>query len=350
MIPKISIIIPCYNAVPYIDRAMESIVNQTIGIENLEIICVNDASTDNTYEKLLEWEAKYSDNIMVVTYEENLRQGGARNVGLTYASAEYVGFLDIDDWIEPDMYETLYNIMISDEYDVVKGKFIYEYHGSQMDACETDTNKREDQRYIFPKKNGWYVSHMQGVGNIGNYGSVNTAIYKKALILDNELWFPEKVSYEDNYWGEIFKLYIGRLYIADKIVYHYCINADSTTTNRNNIKQLERLGIECMILEKYKKLGAFDTFYEDLMWSFMERFFFHSMHIIYTRFDYIPDIMPYMKRKIMHYFPDYRNHPNMNCLSEFRKKQLEILEGDEKDYVEKMLAAREEYLTEVGLI
>lgn len=69
----ISVIIPCYNVEEYIDRCMESLANQTIKIENLEIILVNDASTDGTLDKLYEWEQRFPENIVVVTYEKNIR-------------------------------------------------------------------------------------------------------------------------------------------------------------------------------------------------------------------------------------------------------------------------------------
>lgn len=93
MKPLISIIIPCYNVEKYIDRCLESVVNQTIGIENLEVLCVNDASTDGTLNKLHSWERRYPNEIAVITYEVNQRQGGARNIGMKYANAEYFGFI-----------------------------------------------------------------------------------------------------------------------------------------------------------------------------------------------------------------------------------------------------------------
>ena len=94
---KISVIIPCYNAQAYIPRCLHSIFSQTIGMETLEIILVNDASTDHTLDILLQFENKFPDSVIVVNLEQNIRQGGARNVGLSYASGEYVAFLDADD-------------------------------------------------------------------------------------------------------------------------------------------------------------------------------------------------------------------------------------------------------------
>lgn len=108
----------------YIDRCLSSVVQQSIGMEHMQIILVNDASTDNTLEKLLLWETRYSDNILVITYEQNLRQGGARNIGLNYATGDYIGFVDSDDWIEPDMYEVLVEKMFEGVYDVVNCQLI----------------------------------------------------------------------------------------------------------------------------------------------------------------------------------------------------------------------------------
>ncbi len=105
---KISVIIPCYNVVSYIDRCLSSVMEQSIGLENVEVICVDDASVDNTVEKLLVWEQTYPDSIIVVKSGKNGRQGTARNIGLTYASGDWVAFIDSDDWIEPDYLERLY--------------------------------------------------------------------------------------------------------------------------------------------------------------------------------------------------------------------------------------------------
>ena len=69
---KISIIIPCYNVEEFIDRCLISIINQTIDLRHMEIILINDASTDSTLEKLRQWEQKYHDNIILITYNENL--------------------------------------------------------------------------------------------------------------------------------------------------------------------------------------------------------------------------------------------------------------------------------------
>lgn len=164
---KISVIIPCYNVENYLDRCMETIVNQTIGIENLEVILVNDASTDGTLDKMKVWEDKYPEDIMLVTYEQNIRQGGARNVGMSYASCDYIGFVDSDDWIELDMYENLYRIAVEGDYDCVKGKF---ERNESIDDVHIYNEPGEDQEYHFECVDGFYVQEIDKIGNIGIWG------------------------------------------------------------------------------------------------------------------------------------------------------------------------------------
>ena len=108
MAKKISIIIPCYMVEQYIDRCVNSLLNQSIGLENLELIFINDASPDLTLSKLLDYEQLYPESILIIDSKENMKQGGARNLGLMYASADYIGFVDSDDWVEPTMFEKLY--------------------------------------------------------------------------------------------------------------------------------------------------------------------------------------------------------------------------------------------------
>ena len=100
---------------------MTSLANQTIGIEKLQLIFVDDASDDGgeTWNCLLEFESHYPEQVTVVHLDENIRQGGARNVGLEYAQADYIGYVDGDDWLESAMYERLYQCMKEYNCDIV---------------------------------------------------------------------------------------------------------------------------------------------------------------------------------------------------------------------------------------
>lgn len=102
---KVSIIVPVYNASDYLDTCLETLVNQTI--DNIEIIAIDDASTDNSLDILNDYASRYY-NLRVYKNEKNLGQGMTRNKGIALANGEYIGFLDADDYVGLNMYKTMY--------------------------------------------------------------------------------------------------------------------------------------------------------------------------------------------------------------------------------------------------
>lgn len=324
----ISVIIPCHNVSDYIDRCMQTVVNQTIGIERLQIILINDASTDNTLSKLLEWRNFFPDEITVVTYENNLRQGGARNIGIHLAKASYIGFVDSDDWIELDMYETLYKYAKNKKYDYVSGKFIREHFPGEKSFNEENCEKnRADQSYEFECREGFYVNNIKESGNNGALGGIWSAVYKKDVIINNNVFFPENIAYEDNYWGSVLGLYMKNLYIADKIIYHYFISPRSTVTEKNALHHLDRLNIEILKVEEYKRRGAFPLLYKELELEFIKLFYLNTLYIIFMKFNYIPEgVFEFMKDRLLFYFPDYKENPGLKECTARERLLLSLLD------------------------
>jgi len=117
---KISVIVPCYNAVAYLEQCFSSLEKQTIGITQLEIIFVNDASTDTTGAIIEQYREKYPDSVKTIHLEENRRQGGARNAGIAQATGEYIAFLDADDWMDINAYEVLYQYVKIQNVDIIQ--------------------------------------------------------------------------------------------------------------------------------------------------------------------------------------------------------------------------------------
>ena len=127
--PKVSVIIPVYNVEQYLHECLDSVINQTL--KEIEIICVDDGSTDSSLEILKEYAAK--DNRITVIAQENLHAGVARNAGLTVAKGEYVHFLDSDDWVDLDTYEKLYNIIKKQNVNLIKFKsYTYDSQKNQI--------------------------------------------------------------------------------------------------------------------------------------------------------------------------------------------------------------------------
>lgn len=272
---KISVIIPCYNVQEYIDRCLELVTNQSIGLEHLEIILIDDASTDGTLEKMLQWERKFPDQIIVITYEENLRQGGARNVGLRYATGEYIGFVDSDDCIDHEMYEVLHSQMSLGSYDAVN--------------CQLIRMVNNDKPSDFKPE----------------WGGIVTGLYTRELVLEHDVWFPEHMAYEDNYWGPLIRHYAKRILKVERALYYYYVNRNSTVMGRNQLHQLDRMEIEKMLLEEYIQRGIFDNEKDQIFDEFFEMYYLNTWFIIFTRFDDIPDVLPEMRRTIGKFYPDY---------------------------------------------
>jgi glycosyltransferase involved in cell wall biosynthesis len=299
---KISIIIPCYNVEKYIERCIKSILEQSIGLESLELIFVNDASTDSTLSILLEFEKKYSDNILVVDLPENCRQGTARNVGINYASADYIGFVDSDDWIEPNMFERLYSKIQQYNCDAVACRYFIDYpNGKFIGNANGEDSFITSTTAIKDKEISWQIGFSCGVWN---------TIYRKSLIMDNQIFFPEKLTYEDNYWTSIIRLYVKSFYMLEENLYHYCVNLSSTIQLINSSHHLDRLKIELMKLDTYKEMGIFNIYHDEIELEFLNTFYVNTVHILFTRFDPIPiNVIFYIVEYVLDLFPNYKNNP-----------------------------------------
>lgn len=117
--PKVSIIVPIYNSETYLEECLDSIINQTL--KEIEIICVNDGSTDNSLDILNRY-ASNDDRITIIN-KQNTGYGNSMNVGIDHAKGEYIGIVESDDYIKPHMYETLYNKAIEHDLDLIRADF-----------------------------------------------------------------------------------------------------------------------------------------------------------------------------------------------------------------------------------
>ncbi len=119
---KVSVIIPMYNSENTIEECLDSLVAQSFFGE-MELIIVDDSSTDASRKKAVNYEMKYPDNIMIICLETNAGPGNARNIALQYAAGEYIGFVDSDDAVQPTMFEKMYNEAVKNKADFVDTGF-----------------------------------------------------------------------------------------------------------------------------------------------------------------------------------------------------------------------------------
>jgi glycosyltransferase involved in cell wall biosynthesis len=115
---QVSAIVPCYNVLAYIDKCLETLVQQTLTA--IEIITINDASTDGTGARLNEWQSQYPKTIKVIHHQTNLGLPAARNSGLAVAKGECIGFVDSDDYVDTTMFAKLYQALINNNADIAE--------------------------------------------------------------------------------------------------------------------------------------------------------------------------------------------------------------------------------------
>ncbi|MDR0810870.1 MAG: glycosyltransferase [Paludibacter sp.] len=212
----VSVLIPCYNTANYLHRCLDSIVNQTL--REIEIICINDASTDNSAQILQKY-AESDNRIKVITFSENRGVAVARNVGIQQAQGEYLGFVDSDDYVDLNFYEKLYFRAKNADAEVVK---------AQVSQLNTDNST---------------VSYNIDI-KLSNKTIFTTffwlAIYKRELIQKNNIRFLEGFVYAED---RIFPLTAS--YLANKMetvsntCYHYIRRNDSTDSLLLNKKKIE---------------------------------------------------------------------------------------------------------------
>jgi len=187
---KISIIIPVFNVENYIREALESIVKQTIGLENLEVIMVNDCSTDKSGAIINEYASRY-DNFKALHLPENSGAAGKpRNIGLKKATANYLMFLDPDDYYTDDACEVLYNKIIAEDADIVFSRYLY-IHNNKRNKIGKSFNPFENEGEIKLK------SSDDDLRIFTIAPSLWTKIIKKNLIIDNNITFPEGIPGQD---------------------------------------------------------------------------------------------------------------------------------------------------------
>ena len=312
---KVSVIVPCYNVENRIDRCVMSLMNQTIDKEMLEIILVNDASTDDTLQHLLDWEKEYPENILVINLSENVRQGGARNVGLEYASGDYIGFVDYDDYVNENMYEEMYSALISKEVDcVICGRYEQTEEGKLYDLGMVDNYLVDLRREQYP----FFV-----LQSVAYYGIVQMLL-KRTVLERFNLPFPKNVAYEDNYWCGLLVYYLGKVYVMNKSFYYYCVNSKSTVQARNAPHQLDRFKMEVCKMKTAMDRGLYEFYQEDLEYQFVKYYFLNGILSLLNHFDEIPKgIIENMIREVKEWCPDLSKNLLINHY--LREEDREIL-------------------------
>lgn len=294
---KVSIIIPVYNSAKYLDKCIRSLINQTL--DDIEIIFVNDGSTDNSKDIIDKYLKK--DKRIKLLNKANGGQASARNLGLTKASGEYIAFLDSDDYVDKSMYKTLYDRAKQDDLDIVICNYYYDYGNKIIKANNNITKEKEkvikEEEYITMTPSAW------------------NKIIKKDYLKKCHFSFPEGIIYEDFAAIPLLSLNNPKIVYLNKCLYYYVQSSSSTMRNDtykekyNDIFKATKYLYDNMINKgKNRELEYLITYH----FLYLGSLNFYK----YKKFDNINHIA----KEMHNYFPKW--YKNELVLSKFTKKEV----------------------------
>lgn len=285
--PKVSVIVPLYNTEKYCKKCIESILNQTL--EDIEIIIVNDGSTDNSKDVALPFVKKYKEKVKYIE-KENGGLSSARNAGLKIATGDYVGFVDSDDYIDNTMYEKMYRLAVDNNLDLVECNFKWVYPNKE----KLDLGKE------YKLKQDYFIN--------GRVMACNKLI-RLSIIKEYNIEFPDKLRYEDIEFFYKLMPYISKSGIVEDVLYHY-IQREESIINKQNEKTKEIFTILDNIVSFYKKKELFSTYKEELEYLHI-RFLLGSSFLRMVKIqDKVikKDLLQKNWRELNEKFPNWRNN------------------------------------------
>lgn len=243
--PKVSVIVPVYKVESYLRKCLDSLVHQTLS--DIEIIIVNDGSPDHSEEIIHQYQEKYPEKIKYLK-KENGGLSSARNYGMPYATGEYVAFLDSDDYVEFNMYETMYQKAKEGNFDMVECNFIWEYpRKKKVDIGQ----KYEGTKEAIEKARvvAW------------------NKLYKKEVLQNSNVLFPEGLRYEDVEFFYKIVPYLKKIGFVEEAFVHY-IQRENSISNTQNERTKEIFIVLDHVIAFYKEQGLWEKYQQELEYTY----------------------------------------------------------------------------------
>ncbi len=229
---KVSIVIPIYNVEPYLEECLASAIGQTL--KEIEVICVNDGSTDNSMDIVRKY-AKNDSRICIVE-KENGGLSSARNAGMDAAKGEYILFLDSDDWILPETLEEIYEIAVKNDLDNVYFNAAVFYDSDIIKETESGYSNYYKRKGIYE---GVYTGAELGekIMRNGDFRpSACLQMPKREMLQKYHLHFYEGIIHEDNLFTIQSMILEDKVMFIDKDYYRRRMRSDSIVTTRKGVR------------------------------------------------------------------------------------------------------------------
>ncbi len=299
IIPKVSIIVPIYNVQRYINECLNNLINQTL--KEIEIILINDGSTDNTFNRL----KSYLEDKKII-FIEQAHQGvaNARNTGLDFVMGEYIAFVDSDDYIEENMLEITYNLAKKDNIDIIEFKHTIFQRKRREKPIE---NNQTEIGIIYNIKNIWQNIRVE----------LWNKLYKSEIIKKNNIKFLPEIYGEDLCFNLMLFPRINLVKKLNSTFYHYRRRKGQITLKLKNNEKWEKMKNILYIIPEYWRKNNLMKGNELWLLEIIINIFIRRGK---DRYDYAKDFY-----NIINNQTDFFNDENINKLNDDYKNELNII-------------------------
>ncbi len=299
---KLSVVVPVYNVEKYIDKCLNSLVNQ--GIDDYEIIVINDGTKDNSQKIIDEYVNKYP-KLVKSFIKENGGLSDARNYGIARADGEYITFLDSDDYIEKDTYKNMLEIAYKDNLDLVVSdlEYYWDFKEGTIRGSNPTLIKEGINRISDDDLKNLFLSPLFSWNKI----------YKKELFDKLGCKYPVGLWYEDIPVTLKFFSSIDKVGYYNHVSYHYLQRSTSILGSSYNDKMYDIFTIFEGVVKDFKDRDVYDKYHNELEYLFIEHFLVYGA-FRFLRTDHYKDLMSKAFKFVKEYFPDFRDNKYIKTL------------------------------------
>lgn len=265
----LSVIIPCYNSVSCIEPLLHCLENQTIGIENIEIIFVDDYSVDGTRMKLKEFQQKNPQNVQIIENDKNYGVSYSRNRGVERSHTPFITFADHDDILERTLYETLYEQIVKNDCEIAMCAHDYIAEKDENTggySWDSNISKRSSggQQVEQPLAQMFelrdHAARQRFMLQFRNDLECWSKLIRKSFLLEHNIVFPEGMWGEDFYWWSLIEMNLNSLCWIPRVLYHH-VRKDGSSASKEMHNWMKA---QLLLNQETKRRGLYEDFWEIL--------------------------------------------------------------------------------------
>lgn len=298
---KVSVILPVYGVAEYIVKCTESLLAQTL--QEMEFLFVDDRGPDNSIELLKQTIKGHprEKQFRILTPEHNLGAGMARNYAIPEAKGEYIAFVDSDDWIEPDMFESLYKRA---KENGLPDLCLCQASKDYLDGTPSEvlSNPEVPDGEFTHEKRAYFLTHYVSY--------FWTFIYRRELIEKYVIRYPEDRSADDSYFLACALMTASSLARVDKPFYHYLIRPGSVCTTKDSVKYKKRLTVFSKLMAFAKRNDVYEQYRHEIDFLYIKKGYLTTLlNYVINALEPRKEVFAEIYAALCKEVPDYKKNP-----------------------------------------